>query len=1101
MKLFKKLIIYTTIAFLPSAATAGTIVYSWQLGTFNNQKQAEKFINKLPESIRKKAFIYITDRGKITVRFNTASTIKELQKWKEILKTSGIKNPFVAPTDIEKLKEPSVYHSLKNKKNGKKKAEKYYSIQLGTFKTLKQAIRFINKLPQSLKEKVFIYRTDSGFYTVRVGISNSLKKLKTYAEKLPLLGIKNFFFVPTSPKKIKQTATAKTYTKSTSREEILKTALLIFLGNNNIKEAYEVAKKGTKLFPDNKFWWEWLAKISLWLNNQPEALQAYKKLYFKFNDEKVFHSAYSLALSLGDDELARKLIEEEIKKGHKVLMYKDLIAFFRKMGDVNEGVKLAEKVYGNNPELIKEAALIYWFYGEKEKALKELEKLKRLGRFGYKEALTEAKIYISDRKFEKALSVLKDYSTSTPKTFIEYWQLMGNLAWALGDYETAAKSSEVLVNQNAGQDFDFSRIILFYANKKPEKAMHYALKGYEKTGIEDFMIDFLSLASKLKKWNLIVQTINSLPEKRRKKLLSENYPLSVYLLALSNTGKVKEARKLMELELKKRENSELIEEYLYFLMDNNEINALKKALSIYRNYSTSNPYPFIAAYLYLQDGKDALRLIRKIKIPPSDFSMALTRADILELYGKSEEAEKIRFNLFKKMKQLIKKDGIFTNPDELVSYLRVAMYYEPPEKFREELNAAKKLLPETVYKELYYSFLIKSGQTGKADYLITRNRERVSRWLQLNLALYKNDRYKMMDLTSHYGPILPIRDRVTALTLEGKPGKALNVAFNELENNPYDEELYRQMRDLDTQYRNYTSFSQILEDRTGLYDLNTKAEIKYGKKGNGIYTGITAHHFNFLNHKNYKNLPDRTFIQIYVEKILSTTTTFKGGINVIKNARSNQGVFINCKTLLYHRTEASVSLYSATEASESIYLISGGYKRNVEFAISYPLLDSVTITSNLNWNQYFSADNKNLGSGFTTYNELLYKLRAGYPDFTFKGYLLKTIYSEKSHSNSTVDNLSPYPPADVLPESSWEIGGGFEFGYENRYNYVRPWRPFFHAGIGYNTHYGWGISTGAGIGGMITGKDNLNLGIDFSINPASSEEKTISVEFNYKKWF
>ncbi|WP_456397684.1 tetratricopeptide repeat protein [Desulfurobacterium sp.] len=1090
MKKLKNFWLYAGYILAPSLAFAGKKIYSWQLGTFTNQIQAERFIKNLPEALKNKSFIYTTDSGKITVRFDVSETAKKLRQEEKLLEKYGISGAFIAPTALEKLQKQPV----------KKEKRIYYSIQLGTFQTFKQATNFLNKLPQSIKKESFIYQTDKGFYTVRLGLSESLKQLKNLSKKLSLLGIENFFFVPTSIEKIERKTEIKETKRINSREEILKTSLYIFLGNNNLKKAFEVAKKGTNLFPNHKLWWKWLAKISLWLDNQPEALQAYKKLYFDFNEENVFHKTYSLALALGDDETAKRVIEREIERGHKVLFYKDLIAFFQKMGDPNEGIKLAEKIYGNNPQLIREAAMIYWFYGEKEKALKELQKLKTLGKYDYNDALIEAKIYISDRKFNEALKVLKNSASSVPENFTDYWQLMGNLAWALGDYETAARSSEIMVNTGKGQDFDYSRIVLFYASKDPEKAMKYALEGYEKTGIEDFMIDFLSLASKLKKWELIVNTINSLPEAKRKQLLSENYPLSVYVLALSNTGKVEKAKKLMKIELQKRNNKELIEQYIYFLMDNQDIKELEKTIFTYRKYAKLNPYPFIAAYLYLQNGKEALKLIRKIKIPPSDFSLILTKADILELYGKSEEAEAIRFRLFKKMRKLIKIQGIFKEPDALVSYLRVAMYYEPPEEFEKELRLSQKLLPEKVYKELYYSFLIKSGQTGKANYLITRHREDVSKWLQLNLALYKDDRYRMMKLTSNYGPILPIRDRVTALTLEGKPGKALSTAFDELENNPYDEELYKQLRDLNTEYRNYGAVSETFEDRSGLYDIKTILSFKYQKKGNGIYIGIDQSGIKFLNKNDYKNVYNRYVTNLYIGKTL-LPEKIQLGVNIIKNKGLNSGITLSYKTLLHHRTEAKIKVSSATAADESVYLVSAGYKRNIAFSVSYPFLNSLSLTSNFDWNEYFSSDRKKIGTGFNLYEELLYKLRAGYPDFTFKTYISKTFYSEKKHANTDVDDMSYYPPANAIPESSFETGIGFEFGYENMYNYVRIWRPFFNINLSYNTAYGWGLSTGGGIGGMLIGKDNLNLGFSYSINPSATEDKILTIQVNYKKWF
>ena len=79
---------------------------------------------------------------------------------------------------------------------------KLFSVQLATFKRISQAERFVNSLPASIREKAFIYITDRGFVTVRIGAGNSPRDMEPLLRRVVDL-IGNGVIVPTDPEKLR----------------------------------------------------------------------------------------------------------------------------------------------------------------------------------------------------------------------------------------------------------------------------------------------------------------------------------------------------------------------------------------------------------------------------------------------------------------------------------------------------------------------------------------------------------------------------------------------------------------------------------------------------------------------------------------------------------------------------------------------------------------------------------------------------------------------------------------------------------------------------------------------------------------------------------
>ena len=174
-------------------------VYSIQLGAFSKKENAERALKALPKELRKDAFIYINEEGFYTIRLGKAKSYKDLLREKALLKKYKIKG-FVAKTLIaKKEKEERKTRKVSYKKHKVEKVKektqlpsKFYSIQLGAFSTEYNALKFIKKLPEEVRNQAFVYKNRKGFYTVRVGKVGNTKLLKPLKALLKKKGFRGF---------------------------------------------------------------------------------------------------------------------------------------------------------------------------------------------------------------------------------------------------------------------------------------------------------------------------------------------------------------------------------------------------------------------------------------------------------------------------------------------------------------------------------------------------------------------------------------------------------------------------------------------------------------------------------------------------------------------------------------------------------------------------------------------------------------------------------------------------------------------------------------------------------------------------------------------
>ncbi len=184
----------TSLAFANAFGEGLQKVYSIQIGAYSKKENAERALKSLPKELKKEAFIYVNEEGFYTVRIGKAKSYKDILREKKLLKRYKIKG-FISKTLIANERKKQVANKPKSEKKTKgteiATPSKFYSIQLGAFSTEYNALKFIKRLPEELRNLAFVYKNRKGFYTVRVGKvgnTNLLKPLKALLKKYRLKG-------------------------------------------------------------------------------------------------------------------------------------------------------------------------------------------------------------------------------------------------------------------------------------------------------------------------------------------------------------------------------------------------------------------------------------------------------------------------------------------------------------------------------------------------------------------------------------------------------------------------------------------------------------------------------------------------------------------------------------------------------------------------------------------------------------------------------------------------------------------------------------------------------------------------------------------------
>lgn len=898
-------------------------------------------------------------------------------------------------------------------------------------------------------------------------------------------------------------------------QELLKLLVQTFIGSQDLENAFLVAKKGAQLFPKDPFWWKTLGQISAWIGKTDEAMSAYLNLYSLDKSDSVKKDLFNMALILNRFDIAKQLVEEEFKQGR----YKDLADIYYiyyQAGDLRDFIQTLKGLYEktqNDKVYIDSTYLLKTVYETKQdkvilafltRVLYESGNVSEAEHYGkiliqqyiptVDEVLLYSNILYSNKKFKEAYDVLKEFlplslKDRENKTLVEYLYTLSDLGWSLKDFQTSVYASDVLFKMGKERLLDLIRLYTYhFQNRDYNSAAFYSKTGYEKLKSSILLEGYVESLFMMNRYKDVVEFV----EKKNIDVKENRLVLYRYLSSLLRIDKTKRGESILLEALSKKFDPQLFEEAVYTAIETNNLNLVRKLLSEYKNYSKDLYIPFGLMYVFLQNGEKALESLQGLKYSQSPSELVLY-ADVLSLYGRNLESERIKFKIFKLLE-----DKNSLEQQEIEIYLRLAMDFLSNRKFMETLEKYKTSISIQSYNDIYTSYQLKLENQINVEFLVKKHGYKLRPWAYLNLALWADDRYLQKVLLEKYADILPIRDRVEAFRRTGEINKAMEYGFKGLDENREDYLLYKQQRDLIVQNRSKYQVEVSYTERVKVKETTQSLDIS-NYLARGLYLNLKYRYTDVLdsNGQVLINVPNKTDAGFEILK-LTDDGNMKFGFGALKKLTSNYYMDISYQRYINDRFNLTLYAGLNINADDTLYLLYGGIKNRYSVGVAYNFNNRFAYFINPSLNYYYSSDKFSLGSSFNLYQQVYYKLRVGYPDYTFRLYTSHGIYKEKDGDKGKIKMLSPYQNIKVLPETFNQVGVGFSFGYENDTSFVRVWRPFLSVDLNYTDTVGFGYGFSGGFGGSLFRKDNMSFGLNYLKGIKGTSDSYLNLYLKYR---
>ncbi|RUM90478.1 MAG: hypothetical protein DSZ26_03115 [Thermovibrio sp.] len=874
-------------------------------------------------------------------------------------------------------------------------------------------------------------------------------------------------------------------------EDILKLLLNAALSSRDLSLAEKVVRKGIAINPNNSYWYKWLGKILVWTNRASEALPYLKKAFELSKDRKIAEELFHLAIETNRFDLAKSLLPY-VKNVPDNLV----ISIYGGVGDIGSLLSFLEEK-GKQKYLLM-AADIRLMIGDWKGALKDINRVLILNSRNMRAYLLKASIYYSMKKFKKSLLILNEgfkHLNLKDKYAVKLLQNLSDLGWMLNDFSSVRKASETLIKLNQSRWEDFYRLIFIYKFCCPQRMVSLGLKFYRKFDSLEVIPTILDYLLQKKNYEEFLKIISKLRENDRKKLLRNDYLFVSYLKVLSKMGKYSLVNKLIEDRLKNSPSPSVITYLIYMKSDLNDFKGLKELVRKYQRYESKIPVPFALAYLKLRNSQMALKLLegRREKNP-------LLYAEVLSLSGKKEEAKRLRYFIFKKLEEKLKKNpSLLKKRDFIYDFLYLASYFYPPAKYECLLQEASSFLAEKEYRELYLSYLLNMDEKAKVMFLWNRKRYKLSPWMKLSIALDQFDMYQTKRTIKKYSGLLSVEDLVTAEEEIGRIKDAISRTFNSLENNRFNVKLYHKFVQLVNSYSSYVSISPKILSRSGYREFKVDFVNKNSLVEKGInlwtYVGVSSpiNKDKTTLLKSFKT----NFLGLKVEKLFSLGSCEFHFLNYIKD-RTFTNFGFSLQSHVINELSLSFSGDFNKESSDTVYLYLGGMENKFTTTLSLSRT-RYGLDLGLNYKKYKSQSGSTVGYGREASLGFTYTLKSGYPDISIRPFFLLGKYRATGKLGN-IGNIMTHVGSPV-PEDSTTLGLEGNIGYSRVSSFTRDWKPFLSGSILHNSKYGWGFNISGGVGGELFHGDMLRLELQSSHNAGKVNEHLYQIIINYKRFY
>ena len=883
-------------------------------------------------------------------------------------------------------------------------------------------------------------------------------------------------------------------------EEALELAINSFVYNSNLPFAQTLVAFAYEKFPTIK-WLDKKIQIATWLGDVEEIIASNIEGYRVFANNK--YETYLLESSTFDTAygILGEIYQNKVKSGAYSFV-DNLAEYFEYIGEIPEGESYFLELYQRvQNEPIQRQAILFSYKNshfaqgiaiyENYKALYgidkwlhqlSIEKLMALKAFKkaelYARALEPTKVY--NAKAQKLLEKL-----DLPNNSDFYTQLI-DLSWMHQSYTYLYKILWKLEKQKSLKQQDYEKLVQLERAINNGQRIAYLYKHlWNSTKNNDYLFALFYKYSDNKNFDALSKLINTLNPKTKKtleKTIQYQILLANYYAQTSQIDKaLSRFKKALKLD---KNNAQTHQAYLWFLLDNHntkalltEVNLLKKSPKLQRSVG----FPSVVATIELQQSDLALHWLKPLlKSDKQNIEYHVLHADILELQDRSNGAKKIRMHLFKKLNNMIKASPNYLKDKDFARiYLRlVTLYVTPYGKKSIYFKQLKSLFKTEDYMQMKIGWYSMNNSEDKIKYLTDKHQINIP-WLNLYLALSRGDDTSKQQLLEHHKEILPFRDRVMASLDIGDRAGAYSLAFQGLEDNSRDTDLYsiywNMIKDDDFK-------GQIRSKYTHLSDKITLIESEAYYRWH-LFKGIESK-LSFTQYR-YQQTPTITDNTLALT-LKNSHKKFLWDFTLAQHDSEHDFLSASLKTQ-YQLSDLTIGMNAKYQVKtlQTPKLQSNAMMDSFELTLNKPLSHRIQVGASYKKNSYNHQDQKKLGDSQHFQLNGNYLLRAGYPDININSYI-------------TMNQYDFLVQKYKLPQDFSEFGTQLSMGSSSKESFHRSWRPFGSIGLAVNNHQNIGTSLSLGMAGMINRQDALSLQFDYSNGIGTISNPLYGASMNYR---
>ncbi len=931
-------------------------------------------------------------------------------------------------------------------------------------------------------------------------------------------------------------------TLKTFNQEDFALAYDVLLGTGDLQRAYRVAQQAVAKAPQDRAWRRKLARVAEWTQH-PDVAAAQWQALFQLGDhaDDTLAAVLRLSSQLENPGVALQVRQIAAQRTEPTAaQWQEMLALYEELAEPAEGSRYFEAQYtrSHNITLLEYAARLAGNAGDDERALTLNLQRARLQPFSMDHVLRAAVQLVRTDRLAETLTLMQAHDKEVPPEAAEYWRLLGQVAWELGNLDSALDAYRNYTRTPQATASDWSRLVFLVRPEHPAEAADLALDAYRRFGVLDQLVLALEIYAGLGDMPAQARIYASLQGEALQRAQQEQR----FLLMRAQYYQRNKQPDLSWADLRRAlrlapEDKDTLLSALWFLIDGNRTEALAALLAEHASAARDSAYwlAYAAGNQALGRHRDALYWYRKeVQRTPQDALLLLNYADALERVQQAGMAARVRRHAWLLLKQKYPTPDAVPNAPlspELLAVARLALLNQPGDPALQQVRHMVQSLRnapdgprDAETRTLVLGWAVAQEQFANARSWMWLRYARQAQdaaplWGPSQVALQLGDTATMDKLLARDSAALPIYNRYDTAYALGHVPQALDIAFQGMSQQDGDEALHDRYRQ---HAPGQAAYLQLLASQEDLGTLNRQGLHWEARLVPTAQLQVLVGWARMQQSSTDPTLQSLTPAADQLERVELQWQNpgHQGSLAVFQRDElaSYTGLHVNQTVKWGERLGLDAGLDYRADSTISLPLQVAGYENSLYGSLNYTLgkREYLRVTPRLS--QYYTQYGDYLGSGRLLDLEAGYRIRTEYPDWRIRAIFTQQDFTRDgglgadslarlpSDLQAAIASGSVDPKSYFIPDSSSTWGLCFGMG-ENLAGqslqtvYTRAWRPYFDLCLRDNSVTGNGYTSVVGIAGSWTGEDHVSLELQNTDGLTAVEGPTRTLALRYRHYF